>query len=58
MAFIRRYTNPNENVDSLALVTITSEAEFKNIPNGIYVDAATGDKQIVTNGKLNVAAPG
>ena len=58
MAFIRRYTNPNENVDSLALVTITSEAEFKNIPNGIYVDAATGDKQIVTNGKLSVKAPG
>lgn len=58
MAFIRRYTNPNENVDSLALVTITSEAEFRNIPNGTYVDAVTGDKRIVTNGTLSVEAPG
>ncbi|MGN0243667.1 MAG: alpha-amylase family glycosyl hydrolase [Lachnospiraceae bacterium] len=28
MAFIRRYTNADEGVDSLALVTITSSAEF------------------------------
>lgn len=58
MAFIRRYTNEEENVDSLALVTITSEAEFRNIPNGKYVDAVTGDEQTVTNGTLSVAAPG
>ena len=58
MAFIRRYTNPDENVDSLALVTITSEAEFKHIPNGKYVDAVTGEEKIVTNGTLYVPAPG
>lgn len=58
MAFIRRYTNEEENVDSLALVTISSSAEFKNIPNGKYVDAVTGDVQNVTNGTLSVAAPG
>lgn len=58
MAFIRRYTNPGENVDSLALVTITSDAEFRNIPNGKYVDAVTGDEQTVTDGTLSVAAPG
>jgi hypothetical protein len=58
MAFIRRYTNEQENVDSLALVTITSEAKFRNIPNGKYVDAVTGDEQTVTNGTLSVAAPG
>ena len=58
MAFIRRYTNPDESVDSLALVTITSAAEFKNIPNGKYVDAITGDEQTVTDGTLSVAAPG
>ena len=57
MAFIRRYTNESEKVDSLALVTIGSEAEFKNIPNGRYVDAVTGDVQNVTNGTLRVPAP-
>ncbi|MDD6763695.1 MAG: alpha-amylase family glycosyl hydrolase [Clostridiales bacterium] len=58
MAFIRRYTNSDENVDSLALVTITSAAEFSNIPNGKYIDAVTGDEQTVTDGTLSVAAPG
>lgn len=56
MAFIRRYTN--EDVDSLALVTVTKAAEFKNIPNGEYVDAVTGDVQMVTDGTLSVDAPG
>ncbi|GEM_PF-73479 len=56
MAFIRRYTDKDENIDSLALVTITSAAEFRNIPNGKYVDAVTGDEQTVTDGTLSVAA--
>ena len=58
MAFIRRYTNAGEGVDSLALVTITDSATFKNIPNGEYVDAVTGDVQTVTDGTLSVEAPG
>ena len=54
MAFIRRYTNADEGIDSLALVTITGGATFKNIPNGKYVDAVSGDVKNVTNGTLTV----
>ncbi len=56
MAFIRRYTDAD--VDSLALVTITSGATFTNIPNGKYVDAVSGNVETVTNGTLTVEAPG
>ena len=52
MSYIRRYTD--DNTDSLALVTISSGATFKNIPNGKYVDAVTGDVKYVTNGTLTV----
>ncbi|MCD8026816.1 MAG: starch-binding protein [Clostridiales bacterium] len=55
MAFIRRYTDSSEGVDSLALVTISGGATFKNIPNGTYIDAVTGDVQNVTNGTLTVS---
>ena len=58
MSFIRRYTNADEGVDSLALVTISSGATFKNIPNGTYIDAVTGDVQNVTNGTLTVPSIG
>ncbi|MGN0481686.1 MAG: alpha-amylase family glycosyl hydrolase [Lachnospiraceae bacterium] len=58
MAFIRRYTNADEGVDSLALVTISGAAEFKNIPNGEYADAVTGEVKYVTDGTLSVDAPG
>lgn len=54
MAYIRRYTNANEGVDSLALVTISGGATFRNIPNGKYIDAVTGDIKTVTNGTLTV----
>ena len=54
MAYIRRYTNASEGVDSLALVTISNGATFKNIPNGTYIDAVTGETQNVTNGTLTV----
>ena len=53
MAYIRRYTG--EGIDSLALVTISGGATFKNIPNGKYIDAVTGDVQNVTNGTLTVS---
>ncbi|MBE7064377.1 MAG: sortase B protein-sorting domain-containing protein [Ruminococcaceae bacterium] len=56
MAFIKRYTNGSEGIDSLALVTISGGATFKNIPNGKYIDVVTGDVQNVTNGTLTVGS--
>ena len=50
MSYVRRYTD--DNTDSLALVSISSGATFKNIPNGKYVDAVTGDVKYVTDGTL------
>ncbi|MBE6738507.1 MAG: starch-binding protein [Ruminococcaceae bacterium] len=58
MAYIRRFTDAKEGVDSLALVTVSGGATFKNIPNGKYIDAITGDVQNVTNGTLNVPSIG
>lgn len=58
MAYIRRYTDANEGVDSLALVTVSGGATFKNIPNGKYIDAVTGDVKNVTNGTLTVSSLG
>lgn len=58
MAYIRRYTNSSEGIDSLACVTISDGATFKNIPNGTYRDAVTGDVQNVTNGTLTVGSIG
>ena len=58
LAFIRRYTNAEEGVDSLALVTISNSATFKNIPNGTYIDAVTGDVKNVTDGTLSVSSIG
>ena len=60
MAYIRRYTgNYNgKNVDSLACVSVTDGATFKNIPNGTYVDAVTGTKKTVSNGTLSVESTG
>lgn len=58
MAYIRRYTNADEGVDSLALVTISNGATFKGIPNGKYIDAVTGDVKTVTNGTLTVPSIG
>lgn len=52
MAYVRRYTD--ESTDSLACVAISSGATFKNIPNGKYVDAVTGEPIQVTNGTLTV----
>ena len=58
MAYIRRYTNASEGVDSLALCTVSGGATFKNIPNGKYIDAVTGDQKIVTNGTLTTDSIG
>lgn len=56
MAFIRRYTEGS--TDSLACVAISGGATFKNIPNGEYIDAVTGDVKTVTNGTLTVPSIG
>ena len=56
MAYIRRYTE--DSTDSLACVSISGSATFKNVPNGKYVDAVTGDVQQVTNGTLTVSSLG
>ncbi len=58
MAYIRRYTNAAEGVDSLALVSVSGGATFKGIPNGKYIDAITGDVINVTNGTLTVPSIG
>ncbi len=58
MAYIRRYTDRTAGVDSLALVTVTDGATFKNIPNGKYVDAVTGDVKYVSGGTLSVNSVG
>lgn len=56
MAYVRRYTD--ESTDSLACVTISGGATFKNLPNGTYIDAVTGDIQQVSNGTLAVPSIG
>lgn len=56
MAFKRRYTSGT--TDSFALVTISGDATFSNIPNGQYKDAVTGDVQNITNGTLTARCSG
>ena len=56
MAFIRRFKD--STTDSLACVAISGGATFRNLPNGRYVDAVTGDIQTVTNGTLTVPSIG
>ncbi len=56
MAYIRRYTD--DSTDSLALVSISGGATFKNIPNGKYIDAVTGDVKQVSNNTLSVDSIG
>ncbi|MBQ4128997.1 MAG: starch-binding protein [Ruminococcus sp.] len=58
MAYIKRYTDASEGIDSLACVTVTDGATFKNLPNGKYIDAITGDVKQVTNGTLTVSNVG
>ena len=56
MAYIRRYTD--DSTDSLACVAISGGATFKSLPNGLYIDAVTGDRKTVTNGTLTVSTLG
>ncbi len=50
IAFKRRYTD--EITDSFVLVAISGNATFKNIPDGRYCDAITGNVKYVNNGTL------
>ncbi|MEU3464965.1 carbohydrate binding domain-containing protein [Streptomyces sp. NPDC006733] len=58
IAYKRRYTDAAAGVDSFALVAVTDAATFTTVPNGTYVDAVTGDRRVVTDGTLAIAAPG
>ena len=56
MSFVRRYTA--NGVDSLACVAISGGGNFSDLPNGLYIDAVTGDRKTVSNGTLNVSGIG
>ncbi len=58
MAYVRRYTDAEKGVDSLACVAVSGGATFKNLPDGKYIDAVTGDIQTVTGGTLTVPSIG
>ena len=58
MSYKRRFTDETSGVDSFALVTISGNATFNNIPNGKYVDSITGQVINVTNGTLNATCNG
>ncbi|PZD93657.1 alpha-amylase [Paenibacillus sambharensis] len=58
MAYKRRYTDAAAGIDSFALIAVSESASFRNIPNGTYKDAVTGDVKNVTNGTLSVAVNG
>ena len=58
MAYKRRYTNASAGIDSFVCVAITNGATFSGIPNGTYVDAVSGDVQVVNGGTLTVGESG
>lgn len=58
IAYIKRYTDKSAKIDSLALVAVTDGATFKNIPNGKYIDAVTGDVKYASGGTLSVGSMG
>lgn len=52
--FVRRYTQ--DGIDSMALVVISGDATFTDLPNGKWVDVVTGDTQVGTS--VNASAQG
>ncbi|MER7456421.1 alpha-amylase family glycosyl hydrolase [Micromonospora sp. NPDC126480] len=56
LAYKRRYTGGG--VDSFALVTVSGTATFSGVPNGTYTDAVTGDRRVVTDGRLTASVSG
>lgn len=55
-AFKRRYTD--SATDSYVLVTISGNSTFTGVENGTYVDAVTGDRRTVTDGRLTASCTG
>lgn len=55
-AFKRRYVD--EATDSYALVTISGNAVFNDIENGVYTDVVTGKTKRVKNNSLKVKCKG
>jgi glycosidase len=58
IAFKKRFTDLAKGVDSFVLVTISGSSTFKDIPNGTYIDAITGDTKVVTTGILDITCTG
>jgi glycosidase len=56
LAFKRRYTD--DLTDSYVLVTISGNATFTDILNGIYTDIVTGDVKNVSNHRLQASCSG
>eukprot|EP00831_Metopus_contortus_P064350 TRINITY_DN57610_c0_g1_i1.p1 TRINITY_DN57610_c0_g1~~TRINITY_DN57610_c0_g1_i1.p1 ORF type:complete len:252 (-),score=10.43 TRINITY_DN57610_c0_g1_i1:309-1064(-) len=52
--FVRRYTQ--DGIDSMALVVISGDATFTDLPNATWVDVVTGDTQVGTT--VNASAQG
>jgi glycosidase len=50
MAFKRRYTDAASGVDSFALVAVSGNATFTNLPGGTYRDVITGHSVTISNG--------
>jgi hypothetical protein len=56
-AYKRRFTS--DTVDSFALVAVSGDATFNNLPAGTYVDVVTGATQTIDpNGTINVSVSG
>lgn len=56
VAYKRRYTEGD--IDSYALITVSGKASFTGIENGTYYEVITGQKVVVTDGKLTTDAIG
>ncbi len=58
MAYKRRFTDAARGIDSFVLVTVSGNATFSGIPNGVYRDAVSGDVKTVTTGVLTATLSG
>ena len=56
-AYVRRYTD--SEVDSIACISVSGGATFKNLPAGTYIDICTGDtKSVSEGGSLSASCSG
>ena len=56
LGFVRRYTT--NNIDSLAVVSISGGHTFTGLPNGKYVDLVSGNSYTVSGGTLSTSISG